>query len=105
MPPKSNSLYKVKCLECGVVMNNDYRLKHNRVFHDAILKAHKVVRWRKADAPKNPFEAAIAACSSKIVRIEVPPVENSSPIASSSCTAESVEHESESTSVNIDRDN
>ena len=86
-------------------MNNDYRLKHKRVFHDAILKAHKVVRWRKADAPKNPFEAAIAACSSKIVRIEVPPVESLSPIASSSCTAESVEHESESTSVNIDRDN
>ena len=43
IPPKLNSCFKMKCLECGVVMSNYYRLKHNEQFHDDMLKGHKVV--------------------------------------------------------------
>ena len=28
-PKKTNNRFKIKCLECGVSMDNDYRMKHN----------------------------------------------------------------------------
>ena len=37
-------------------MNNDYRLKHNRLFHAQMVKQHKLIRWETLNAPKNPFE-------------------------------------------------
>ena len=55
-------LLKVEWLEFGVLMNNDYRLKHNRQFHDDLLKEHKFVKWRRADVPKNQFVAAMILC-------------------------------------------
>jgi len=56
-PKKDANRFKITCLECGVEMNNDYRTKHNRLFHAKILKQHKVIRWETLNAPKNPFEA------------------------------------------------
>ena len=58
----TNLRFKVEWLEFGVLMNNDYRLKHNRQFHDDLLKEHKFVKWRRADVPKNPFVAAMILC-------------------------------------------
>lgn len=55
-------------------MDNDYRPKHNRLFHGEMAKQHKVVRWQKVEAPKNPFEAA-ASCRrpAKVPRTNVTP--------------------------------
>ena len=55
-PKKSANRFKITCLECGVEMNNDYRLKHNRLFHAQMVKQHKLIRWETLNAPKNPFE-------------------------------------------------
>lgn len=69
-PKKINNRFKIKCLECGVTMDNDYRLRHNRLFHAEMLKKHKVVRWQHANAPKNPFEGAFSCSPSKISRTD-----------------------------------
>jgi uncharacterized UBP type Zn finger protein len=58
---RTSSRYKVLCLECNQSFDNDYRLKHNRLHHSELLKQHKVIRWQKVDAPKNPFEAAASS--------------------------------------------
>ena len=55
-PKKSANRFKITCLECGVEMNNGYRLKHNRLFHAQMVKQHKLIRWETLNAPKNPFE-------------------------------------------------
>ena len=68
-PKKTNNRFKIKCLECGVSMDNDYRMKHNRLFHSEMLKQHKSVRWQKADASKNPFEAASSRPPAKVPHI------------------------------------
>ena len=67
--------FKVECLEFGVLRNNDYRLTHNRQFHDDLLKEHKFVKWRRADVPKNQFVAAMILCPPKKARINEPSVE------------------------------
>ena len=56
MGPKKR--FKITCLECGVDMDHDYRIKHNRLFHASILKEHKVIRYQTLNAPKDPFAAA-----------------------------------------------
>ena len=48
--------FKIKCLECGSSMDNDYHNKHNKKFHAEILKKNKPVRYETLNAPKNPFE-------------------------------------------------
>ena len=62
-------------------------------------KGHKVIGWRKADAPKNPFEAA--ACSSKKARIEKPLEENSSSPVHLSHIVEPTEPEHQHPTVNL----
>ena len=57
MGPKPKNRFKTTCFECGVLMNNDHRMKHNLLFHAEMLKQHKVIRWETLNAPKNPFEA------------------------------------------------
>ena len=62
-------------------MDNEYRLKNNRLFHSELTKQHKIIRWQKLDAPKNPFEAAAASSSrrpAKVPRIDTAPDETNS---------------------------
>ena len=38
MGPKPKNQFKITCLECGVAMNDDHRMKHNRLFYAEMLK-------------------------------------------------------------------
>ena len=46
-------------------VNDDYRLTHNRKYHSDILKQNKLVRYKEANAPENPFVAAASASRKK----------------------------------------
>ena len=72
---KRKNRYKIKCLECGVTMNNDYRSKHNKLFHEELLKQYRPVRYEKLDAPKNPFEfASSSRCRADATPAKIPRV-------------------------------
>ena len=47
------------------VFNDDYRLTHNRKYHSDMLKQNKLVRYKEANAPENPFVAAASASRKK----------------------------------------
>ena len=60
MPPKERkNRYKIRCLECNVEMDFDYKNKHNLKFHNDLLRQRKSIRYNVVGAPKNPFEAAV----------------------------------------------
>ena len=66
MPPKElKNRLKIRCLECNVEMDFDYKNKHNLKFHQVLLRHRKSIRYNVVGAPKNPFEAA-AGKSSKL---------------------------------------
>ena len=59
MPPKERkNRYKIRCLECNVEMDFDYKKKHNLKFHQDLLRQRKSIRYNVVSAPKNPFEAS-----------------------------------------------
>lgn len=45
--------FKLECLDCGSVFNNDYKLKHERDMHQG-----KKVKIQHFGAPSNPFAAS-----------------------------------------------
>ena len=58
MPPKeSKNWYKIRCLECNVEMDFDYKKKHNLNFHKDLLRERKSIRYNVVGAQKKPFEA------------------------------------------------
>ena len=66
MPPKERkNRYKIRCLECNVEMDFDYKKKHNLKFHQDLLRQRKSIRYNVVGAPKNPFEVS-AGKSSKL---------------------------------------
>jgi len=50
-------LKKVLCLNCGSVFNSDYKLKHEKIFHNG-----KKITTKHYGAPKSQFEAAKRIC-------------------------------------------
>lgn len=46
--------YKLECLECGKIFDNDYKQKHEKNVHNGAK-----VGTKHFGAPKNPFEASI----------------------------------------------
>ena len=56
-------------------MDNDYRNKHT-LFHE-LLKQHRLVRYEKVDAPKNPFEVASSSrCRADATPTKIPRVKH-----------------------------
>ncbi|KAJ8049618.1 hypothetical protein HOLleu_02441 [Holothuria leucospilota] len=49
---------KIQCEECGDTFDDDYRLKHNQKYHMDMIKSHTHIKYKMANAPRNPFEAA-----------------------------------------------
>ena len=62
-PPRKRR--KLQCEVCHEVFNDDYRLTHNRKYHSDMLKQNKLVRYKEANAPENPFVAAASASRKK----------------------------------------
>ena len=55
MPPKERkNRYKIRCLECNVEMDFDYKNKHNLKFHQVLLRQRKSIYYNVVGAPKNP---------------------------------------------------
>ena len=60
MPPKERkNRFKIRCLECNVEMDFDYKNKHNLKFHQDSLRQRKSIRNNVVGAPKKSFEAAV----------------------------------------------
>ena len=85
---KTNNRLKINRLECCVSMDNDYRMKHNHLFHPEMLKQQKVVRWKNINAPKNPFKAALS-CPRKVPCIYKGSLSTSHVVSASSVVDES----------------
>ena len=58
MPPKKKH-FKVECLFSHATFDSDYRRKHNELCHDDHLKAHKLIGYKVAGVPSNPFEVRL----------------------------------------------
>ena len=76
---------KLECLVCHRQFDDDYRTTHNKTFHTAMLKKNKVIPYKVANAPRNPFEAAKKAhfndvmCNSKPSSSTLPSSNDTSP--------------------------
>ena len=58
MPPKERTdCYKIRCLECNVLMDFDHRKKRNLKCHQDLLKKRKATRYNVISSPRNPLEA------------------------------------------------
>ena len=55
---KRTNRFKIKCLECKTILDNDHRKKHNERVHADLIKQRKSIRWEVLNAPKNPFFAS-----------------------------------------------
>ena len=62
-PPRKRR--KLQYEVCHEVFNDDYRLTNNRKYHSDMLKQNKLVRYKEANAPENPFVAAASASRKK----------------------------------------
>ena len=51
-----NSQFKIRCLECEIVFDNDQPKEHNERWHDDMSQNSKHIKWKQADAVQNPFE-------------------------------------------------
>lgn len=51
-----NSQFKIRCLECEIVFDNDQTKEHNERWHDDMSQNSKHIKWKQADAVQNPFE-------------------------------------------------
>ena len=63
MPPPNASRYKVKCkvFNCPKpVFDNDYRLKHNKLYHGDYIKKNKGIPYERLGAQSSPFEMSCA---------------------------------------------
>ena len=71
MPPKERTnRLKIRCLECNVEMDFEYKTKHNLKFHKHLLNKRKIIPYSVVGAPKNPFEVATGK-SSKFSKTEL----------------------------------
>ena len=54
MPPEERkNRYKIRCLECNVEMDFDYKKKHNLKFHQDLLRQRKLWPCPPAERPKH----------------------------------------------------
>ena len=66
-PKERKNRFKIRCLECNVEMDFDYKTKHNLKYHQLLLNKRKIIPFSVFGAPKNPFEAA----TGKLSKIEL----------------------------------
>lgn len=57
----SNKRYKVECLECGGIIDNDYVSRHKKAKHDG-----QPVKTRRYGLPTDPFQLAHSLAQSKL---------------------------------------